>query len=95
MAANCRVASSGATPNDLAVLQIKPDGKLPAITFGHPEQLCVGDVVLAIGNPSASGRRSPWGSYLPSGAEFHLGINTFEDFIQTDAAINPGNLVAR
>ena len=76
--------------SDLAVLQIKSASKLPAITFGHPEQLHVGDVVLAIGNPFGVGQTVTMGIVSALGRS-HLGINTFEDFIQTDAAINPGN----
>ena len=76
--------------SDLAVLQIKADGRLHAITFGHPEQLHVGDVVLAIGNPFGVGQTVTMGIVSALGRT-HLGINTFEDFIQTDAAINPGN----
>ena len=76
--------------SDLAVLQIKPEGKLHAITFGHTEQLSVGDVVLAIGNPFGVGQTVTMGIVSALGRT-HLGINTFEDFIQTDAAINPGN----
>ena len=76
--------------SDLAVLQIKSGGKLPAITFGHTDQLHVGDVVLAIGNPFGVGQTVTMGIVSALGRS-HLGINTFEDFIQTDAAINPGN----
>ncbi|WP_374486617.1 Do family serine endopeptidase [Zoogloea sp.] len=76
--------------SDLAVLQIKSDGKLRPITFGHTEQLHVGDVVLAIGNPFGVGQTVTMGIVSALGRS-HLGINTFEDFIQTDAAINPGN----
>ena len=76
--------------SDLAVLQIKADGKLRPITFGHTEQLHVGDVVLAIGNPFGVGQTVTMGIVSALGRS-HLGINTFEDFIQTDAAINPGN----
>ena len=76
--------------SDLAVLQVKADIKLHAITFGHPEQLRVGDVVLAIGNPFGVGQTVTMGIVSALGRS-HLGINTFEDFIQTDAAINPGN----
>ncbi|WP_079437079.1 Do family serine endopeptidase [Zoogloea sp. LCSB751] len=76
--------------SDLAVLQIKADGKLHPITFGHTEQLHVGDVVLAIGNPFGVGQTVTMGIVSALGRS-HLGINTFEDFIQTDAAINPGN----
>ena len=76
--------------SDLAVLQIKSDGKLKAITFGRTEQLHVGDVVLAIGNPFGVGQTVTMGIVSALGRS-HLGINTFEDFIQTDAAINTGN----
>ena len=76
--------------SDLAVLQIKTDGKLHAITFGQPQRLQVGDVVLAIGNPFGVGQTVTMGIVSALGRT-HLGINTFEDFIQTDAAINPGN----
>ena len=75
--------------SDLAVLQIKAD-KLPAITFGQVETLRVGDVVLAIGNPFGVGQTVTMGIVSALGRS-HLGINTFENFIQTDAAINPGN----
>jgi S1-C subfamily serine protease len=71
------------------VLQIKAD-KLPAITFGQMESLRVGDVVLAIGNPFGVGQTVTMGIVSALGRS-HLGINTFENFIQTDAAINPGN----
>ena len=76
--------------SDLAVLQIKSEEKLKAITFGRTEQLHVGDVVLAIGNPFGVGQTVTMGIVSALGRS-HLGINTFEDFIQTDAAINPGN----
>lgn len=75
--------------SDLAVLQIKAD-KLPAITFGQMDTLRVGDVVLAIGNPFGVGQTVTMGIVSALGRS-HLGINTFENFIQTDAAINPGN----
>ncbi len=75
--------------SDLAVLQIKGD-KLPAITFGQMDNLRVGDVVLAIGNPFGVGQTVTMGIVSALGRS-HLGINTFENFIQTDAAINPGN----
>ena len=74
---------------DLAVIKIDlPD--LPAITLGHPEQSSVGDVVLAIGNPFGVGQTVTMGIISALGRN-HLDINTFENFIQTDAAINPGN----
>jgi serine protease DegQ len=75
--------------SDLAILQIKAE-KLPAITFGQMENLGVGDVVLAIGNPFGVGQTVTMGIVSALGRS-HLGINTFENFIQTDAAINPGN----
>ena len=75
--------------SDLAVLQIKAD-KLPAITFAQMDGLRVGDVVLAIGNPFGVGQTMTMGIVSALGRS-HLGINTFENFIQTDAAINPGN----
>jgi len=75
--------------SDIAVLRIEADG-LPAITFGKPETLQVGDVVLAIGNPFGVGQTVTMGIVSALGRS-HLGINTFENFIQTDAAINPGN----
>ena len=75
--------------SDIAVLQIKAD-KLPAITFGQMDNLRVGDVVLAIGNPFGVGQTVTMGIVSALGRS-HLGINTFENFIQTDAAINPGN----
>lgn len=74
---------------DLAVLRIEGQ-KLPAITFGRPDALQVGDVVLAIGNPFGVGQTVTLGIVSALGRS-HLGINTFENFIQTDAAINPGN----
>ena len=74
---------------DLAVLKVELSG-LPAVTFGHPENLSVGDVVLAIGNPFGVGQTVTMGIVSALGRS-HLGISTFENFIQTDAAINPGN----
>lgn len=85
----------GADPDtDLAVLKINlPDADknpLPAITFAATENVRVGDVVLAIGNPFGFGSTVTMGIVSATGRS-HLGINTFENFIQTDAAINPGN----
>jgi len=75
---------------DLAVIKIELPGNLPAITFGHPEKAHVGDMVLAIGNPFGVGETVTMG-IVSALKRDHLGINTFENFIQTDAAINPGN----
>jgi len=64
--------------------------RLPAITLGNSETLQVGDPVLAIGNPFGVGQTVTGGIVSALGRN-QLGINTFENFIQTDAAINPGN----
>ena len=74
---------------DLAVLRVGAEN-LPAITFGSSEALRVGDVVLAIGNPFGLSQTVTSGIVSALGRT-GLGINTFENFIQTDAAINPGN----
>jgi serine protease DegQ len=74
---------------DLAVIKIDLP-KLPAIAFGQSDQAQVGDMVLAIGNPFGVGQTVTMG-IISALARSHLGINTFENFIQTDAAINPGN----
>jgi serine protease DegQ len=74
---------------DLAVLKLEMSN-LPSITFAHTESLRVGDVVLAIGNPFGVGQTVTQGIVSALGRS-HLGINTFENFIQTDAPINPGN----
>ena len=80
----------GADPEtDLAVLKIEASG-LPAITFAQAESLNIGDWVLAVGNPFGVGQTVTAGIVSALGRT-HLGINTFENFIQTDAAINPGN----
>jgi serine protease DegQ len=75
--------------SDLAVLKIDLD-RLPVIVLGNSENLLVGDPVLAIGNPFGVGQTVTAGIVSALGRN-HLGINTFENFIQTDAAINPGN----
>ena len=85
----------GDPESDLAVLQALPEKPnealdLPAISFGETVNLVVGDVVLAIGNPFGVGQTVTMGIVSALGRS-HLGINTFENFIQTDAAINPGN----
>jgi len=80
----------GADPeSDLAVLKIEARD-LPEITFGRSDSLQVGDVVLAIGNPFDVGQTVTMGIVSALGRS-NLGINTFENFIQTDAAINQGN----
>jgi len=74
---------------DLALVKIDLPS-LPAITFARADQLQVGDIVLAIGNPFGVGQTVTLGIVSALGRN-QLGINTFENFIQTDAAINPGN----
>jgi len=76
---------------DLAVLRIK-DGRerFPALEFGDSDDLQVGDVVLAIGNPFAVGQTVTQG-IVSALARTQVGITDYQFFIQTDAAINPGN----
>jgi serine protease DegQ len=85
-----RATLRGSDPeSDLAVL--KADGKdLPAITLGSLDNVQVGDSVLALGNPFGFGNTVTHGIVSALGRN-HLGINPFENFIQTDAAVNPGN----
>jgi serine protease DegQ len=86
--ANARIV--GTDPEtDLAVLRIDLRD-LPVIDFGDPDSARTGDVVLAIGNPFGVGQTVTMGIVSALGRS-RLGINTFENFIQTDAAINPGN----
>ncbi|MES2691883.1 MAG: Do family serine endopeptidase [Verrucomicrobiota bacterium] len=73
---------------DVAVLKIDAKGLTPAV-FGDSEQLQVGDVVLAIGNPFGVGQSVSRG--IVSALSRGVGMGPIEDFIQTDAAINPGN----
>ena len=75
--------------SDVAVLTIRL-ADLPAIALGNSESLQIGDPVLAIGNPFGVGQTVTSGIVSALGRQ-ELGINTFENFIQTDAAINPGN----
>ena len=74
---------------DLAILKIELD-RLPVIVLGNSDSLLVGDQVMAIGNPFGVGQTVTGGIVSALGRN-QLGINTFENFIQTDAAINPGN----
>ena len=74
---------------DLAVLKIDLKN-LPAITLGRSDGLRVGDVARAIGNPFGVGQTVTMGIISATGRN-QLGLNSYEDFIQTDAAINPGN----
>lgn len=75
--------------SDLALLKIEANN-LPSITFAKTDELDVGDIVFAIGNPFGVGQTITQGIVSALGRN-HLGINTYENFIQTDASINPGN----
>jgi len=75
--------------SDLAVLQIDVDN-LPHSPLANERQNRVGDVVFAIGNPFGVGQTVTQGIISALGRS-EVGLNTFENFIQTDAAINPGN----
>lgn len=74
---------------DLAVLKIDLKN-LPSITVGRSDNIRIGDVALAIGNPFGVGQTVTMGIISATGRN-QLGLNNYEDFIQTDAAINPGN----
>ncbi|MFZ1892348.1 MAG: trypsin-like peptidase domain-containing protein [Formosimonas sp.] len=81
----------GADPDtDLAVLHVTSAEPLKAITVGYDAKLQIGDVVLAIGNPRDIGQSVTMGIVSATNRS-HMGISTFENFIQTDAAINQGN----
>ncbi len=87
---HARAKVIGTDPDsDLAVLKIELE-RLPVIVLGNSDSLQVGDQVLAIGNPFGVGQTVTGGIVSALGRN-QLGINTFENFIQTDAAINPGN----
>jgi len=74
---------------DIALLKVEL-GVLPAIPLGRSSQLRIGDVVLAIGNPYGLTKTVTQGIVSATGRGL-LGLMTFENFIQTDAAINEGN----
>jgi serine protease DegQ len=91
MAAALAAELVGTDPEtDLAVLRVAQN-ELPTLTFARAEDLRVGDVVLAIGNPFGVGQTVTMGIVSALWDAVTLGINTFENYIQTDAAINPGN----
>lgn len=75
--------------SDLAVLHI-PYKELATIQYGSAHNSKVGDIVLAIGNPFGVGQSVSQGIVSAKG-RYGMNLNTFEDYIQTDAAINPGN----
>ena len=74
---------------DLAVITINLNN-LPALSIGNSNNIHVGDIVLAIGNPFGIGQTVTQGIISATGRD-RVGLNTYENFIQTDAAINPGN----
>ena len=77
------------TKTDLAVLRVKPDKPLASVTFGNSDKLRVGDWVLAIGNPFGLGGSVSLG--IVSARNRDINAGPYDDFIQTDAAINKGN----
>jgi Do/DeqQ family serine protease len=77
--------------SDLAVLRLKDvHEKFPTLDFANSDELMVGDVVLAIGNPFGVGQTVTHG-IISALARTQVGITDYQFFIQTDAAINPGN----
>jgi serine protease Do len=77
-------------PSDLAVIKIQADN-LPFLTLGDSDEVRVGDIVLAIGNPLGIGQSVTSGIISAKGRRTGLSDGSFEDFLQTDAAINRGN----
>src|SRR5919106_199519 len=75
---------------DLAVLKVEAPGPLPAAELGDSERLRVGQWVVAIGNPFGLDRTVTVG-IVSATARNRVGVTTYENFIQTDASINPGN----
>lgn len=74
---------------DIAVVKFQPSGKLHAVSFGNSDELRIGDWVLAIGNPFGLGYTVTAGIVSAKGRS--LGLGAYDDFIQTDASLNPGN----
>jgi len=74
---------------DLAVIKFEPNGKLQAVKYGDSENLRIGDWVIAIGNPFGLGYTVTAGIVSAKGRS--LGLGAYDDFIQTDASLNPGN----
>ncbi len=75
---------------DLAVLKLKGTGEFPFLDLGNSDELEVGDLVLAIGNPFGVGQTVTQG-IISAVARTQVGISDYQFFLQTDAAINPGN----
>ena len=78
-------------PTDMAVIRIKEvSGKLPTIPLGNSDKLRIGEWVIAVGNPYGLSHTVTTGIISAKGRK-NTGINSYENFLQTDAAINPGN----
>ena len=77
-------------PSDLAVLKVE-QSSLPLLSLGDSDKVRVGDIVLAIGNPLGVGQTVTSGIISAKGRQTGLSDGSFEDFLQTDAAINQGN----
>jgi len=77
------------TKTDVAVLKIKPEGRLPTVPLGDSSKLQVGDWVIAVGNPFGLEHTVTAG--IVSARDRVIGAGPYDDFIQTDASINPGN----
>lgn len=77
------------TKTDLAVIKFEPEGKLQAVKFGNSDNLRIGEWVIAIGNPFGLGYTVTAGIVSAKGRS--LGLGVYDDFIQTDASLNPGN----
>ena len=76
---------------DLAILRIDPEGEaLPTVAFRNSDSLQVGDLVLALGNPFGVGQTVTSG-IVSALARTQVGVSDYQFFIQTDAAVNPGN----
>ena len=73
---------------DLAVLKIDQEDEVPSMEIGNSDNLKIGDIVLAIGNPYGLGKSVSMGIVSATGREFN---NPYSDYIQTDASINMGN----
>src|SRR5205807_3004252 len=77
-------------PSDLAVLKIEST-RLPVLALGDSDKVRVGDICLAVGNPLGIGETVTSGIISAKGRATGLSDGSFEDFLQTDAAINQGN----
>ena len=77
--------------NDLALLRVQARGPLPAAQLGTSADLMIGETVVAIGSPLGLQRTVTVGVLSATGRSFKTRTETFDDFLQTDAAINPGN----